>query len=305
MTSYHLLLDTSSLLYRAFFALPRSLTDPSGAPINAVHGYLDMTARLLTDRIAPHLPDARIVHVFDHDWRPAGRVSIYPGYKAARPPDPEGLPPQFDLLRRFLRLLGMLVVEAPNWEADDAIGTLCTTAQPGDHVDIVTGDRDLLQLVRDPSADGPTVRVLFTTRGVSELKIFDATAVQAEYGVPPERYVDFAILRGDPSDGLPGVKGIGPKTARDLILRYPTLDALLDDAAAQPPRLATSLLEAQDYIAAMRLIVPVRTDATLQSIQDAADDAQLDELAAAHRLSGPLRRLRGAQDETMRRTSTP
>ncbi|GAC1639846.1 MAG: 5'-3' exonuclease [Herpetosiphon sp.] len=302
MTSYMLVLDTSSLLYRAFFALPRSLTDKSGAPINAVHGYLDMTTRLLADHVEPHLPDARIVHVFDHAWRPSGRVAAYPPYKAGRPPDPDGLPPQFDLLRVVLRLAGMAVVEAPGWEADDAIGTLCATARAGDHVDIVTGDRDLLQLVRDPTAQCPTIRVLFTTRGVSDLKVYDAAAVQARYGVIPERYVDFAMLRGDPSDGLPGVKGIGEKTAQRLVQRYPALDALLDDAD-QPPRLAATMRGARAYLTAMRLVVPVRTDVSLHHSEGVRDDAGLDVLATTHRLGGPVRRLRVVQDTIMRRKS--
>jgi len=150
----------------------------------------------------------------------------------------------------------------------------------------------------------PVPRALAEHEGVhlAGVKVFDAAAVQSQYGVPPERYVDFAILRGDPSDGLPGVKGIGEKTARDLVQRYPTLDALLADAAAQPPRLATSLLAAHAYIAAMRKVVPVRTDAALQTIADAPDDAGLDELAATHRIGGPVRRLRAAQNATMGRT---
>ncbi|HEX6255253.1 MAG TPA: 5'-3' exonuclease [Euzebyales bacterium] len=282
-----LLLDTSSLMYRAFFALPDSITDGRGRPVNAVRGYLDMTARLIGD----HGPD-RVVHTFDADWRPAGRVAAYHGYKGDRAEDPEGLPEQFPLLRRVLAVLGQECVEAPGWEADDALAVLCAPVSDPDRVDIVTGDRDLIQLVRDP-----VVRVLYTLRGVSELRIFDADTVREHYAVPPERYVDFAILRGDPSDGLPGVPGVGEKTAQRLVSAYPTLEALLDDADAQTPKLGERLREAAPYIAAMREVVPLRTDVELKRTSGARDDTAAERLAAEHNLDGPVGRLRAALDE--------
>lgn len=285
--THTLLLDTSSLTYRAFFALPASITDDAGRPVNAVRGYLDMTARLVAD----HRPD-RVHHVFDADWRPAGRVAAYPGYKSDRAPDPEGLPEQFPLLRKVLLALGQSCVEAPGWEADDALAVLCAGVEAPDRVDIVTGDRDLIQLVRDP-----VVRVLYTLRGVSELRIFDAAEVMARYKVPPERYVDFAILRGDPSDGLPGVPGIGEKTAQRLVAAYDTLDALLADADAQSPRMAERLRAAGEYVAAMRAVVPLRGDVALERVDGERDDAAADALAAAHRIEGPVGRLRAAIDE--------
>ena len=210
--TYRLLLDTSSLMYRAFFALPASIKDDDGRPVNAVHGYLDMTTRLLTTR----RPDS-IVHVYDDVYVPGDRARAYPPYKAHRPPDPEGLPEQFGLLETVLAAFGAERASAANWEADDAIGTLCAQARADDVVEIVTGDRDLLQLVRDHT---PTVRVLFTVRGVSDLGVFDEAAVQEKYGVPAARYVDFATLRGDPSDGLPGRRWHrredGAQTDRDI-----------------------------------------------------------------------------------------
>lgn len=281
-----LLLDTSSLLYRAFFALPTTITGRDGRPVNALRGYLDMTARLLADR----RPDG-VVHVFDNDWRPAPRVAAYPGYKSARADEPEQLTTQFAVLPTILDALGHPQVEAPGWEADDAIGTLCASAEGKERLAVVTGDRDLLQLVRDPH-----VRVLFTVKGVSELAEFDEAAVEERYGVPPSRYVDFAILRGDPSDGLPGVPGIGEKTARALVAAYPDLDALLADAASQTPRLAQRLTAAGEYVAAMRRIVPVATDVDLQRRGGTRNDAALDALAEQHNLEGPLRRLREAMD---------
>jgi len=283
-----LLLDTSSLAYRAFFALPSSITDPSGQPVNAVRGYLDMTAQLVRE----HRPD-RIIHVFDDDYRPAPRVAAYPGYKAERPDDPEGLPAQFELLAQVLDALGAERAVALGWEADDAIGALCAAAAPDDAVDVVTGDRDLLQLVRD---DGPAVRVLFTVKGVKQLAVFDEAGVLERYGIPASRYVDYAILRGDPSDGLPGVKGIGEKTARSLVGAYASLEDLLADADAQPPRLAAALRDSADYLRAMREVVPVRVDVHVELTRGTRDDAVLAQLAERHAIENPLRRLQEALD---------
>ncbi len=286
--AHRLLLDTSSLTYRAFFALPTSIKAPDGCPINAAHGYLDMTAQLVRDMA----PD-EIVHVFDHDWRPAPRVRAYAGYKADRPPDPEGLPEQFDVLRTVLDALGHPVAESPGWEADDAIATLCATAPAEDRVDVVTGDRDLLQVV---AVGPPQVRVLFTLKGVSQLGVFDDEAVEEKYGIPPDRYAEFAALRGDPSDGLPGVRGVGEKTARTLIQRYPSIPALLDDIDGHPPRLRAALDDARGYLAAMGEVVPVRTSLEVTMRRGTRDDALLDDLAEQYRLGGPLRRLREALD---------
>ncbi|MDM7914729.1 MAG: 5'-3' exonuclease, partial [Candidatus Eisenbacteria bacterium] len=263
-----LLLDTSSLMYRAYFALPATIRDDAGRPVNAVHGYLDMTTRLLSGELpaAPGLlSPAAVFHVFDDAIVPVERARAYPAYKAQRRPDPEGLPEQFDLLEEVLTAAGLPRARAIGWEADDAIGALCArfAEESGAAVDIVTGDRDLLQLVRDARGGAKprsAVRVLFTLRGVSELACFDEAMVLDRYGVPPQRYTDFATLRGDPSDGLPGVRGIGPKTAAQLVQAYPTLDALLEagERAELPPRPAGSLRAARDYIVAMRDVVPVR-----------------------------------------------
>lgn len=284
--TYKLLLDTSSLMYRAFFALPPSIADQAGQPINAVHGYLDMTTRLLTT-YKPH----ELIHIYDADWRPAGRVDLYPPYKADRPEDPAALPPQFVRLREILTALGLPQAEAPAWEADDAIGSLCAAAQATDHIAIVTGDRDLLQLVQDGNGDTPTIEVLYTVRGVSTLETFDEAGVQQKYNVPPQRYVDFAILRGDPSDGLPGVKGIGEKTAAKLVAEYPTLAALLAAADTQPARIAANLKAAAEYMAIMAQIVPVRKAVAVEISRPVKDDALVAKLAAAYGITGPVKRL--------------
>jgi 5'-3' exonuclease len=283
-----LLLDTSSLLYRAFFGLPTSIKDPAGRAVNAVHGYLDMTARLYALRS----PDV-IVHVFDDVFVPAARAAAYPLYKAHRPEDPPELPPQFDLLKDVLDAFGLERARAPEWEADDALAALCASAAPDDEIGIVTGDRDLLQLVRDSS---PTVRVLFTVKGVTDLAEFDESAVLEKYGVPAARYVDFAILRGDPSDGLPGVPGVGEKTACRLVQTYRSLDALLDEAGSQSKRLAEQLDRSREYVAAMRDVVPVRPDVSVIRERGQRDTARLEALAEQRRLGGPIRRLTEALD---------
>jgi 5'-3' exonuclease len=286
-----LLLDTSSLMYRAFFALPDSIKDPRGRPVNALHGYLDMTGRLIEARE----PD-EVLHVFDDDWRPAARVELYPGYKANRAVDPHGLPEQFGLLREILGAFGMIQAEAPGWEAEDAIGALCIQAEEADRIDIVTGDRDLIQLVRDP-----IVRVLFTRKGVSELDVLDEAGVLGKFGVPATRYADFAILRGDPSDELPGLPGVGQKTAQLLVQAYPTLDALMEDARAEKrtgaplrrsPKLRATIRDSVDYLAAMRQVVPIRTDVAVRIQTSSRNDAHLDDLAERLNLKGPLRRVR-------------
>ena len=283
---HRILLDTSSLLYRAYFGLSKAITDAEGRPAQAVHGYLDMTARLVRDR-----GPAEVVHCLDDDWRPAARVAAYAGYKAHRPPDPEGLPEQAAALAALLGALGATTAWSPGWEADDVVGTLCARAGPGERVDVVTGDRDLLQVVRDGD---PAVRVLFTVKGVSELAVFDEAAVEARYGVAPSRYADLAILRGDPSDGLPGVKGVGEKTARALVQEHGSLDGVLAATTTLTPRLAERLAAAGDYLEAMRVVVPVRTDVAVEEERTERDDALLDALAARHGATGPVRRLRAA-----------
>ncbi|HSJ50775.1 MAG TPA: 5'-3' exonuclease [Actinomycetota bacterium] len=293
--THRLVLDVSSLMYRSFFAMGDTVSSPSGRPVGAVYGYLDMTARLLVSR----RPD-EVVHAYDHEWRPVARTDLYAGYKANRPPDPDGLPEQFTMLRQVLDLSGMVQAQTRGWEAEDAIGAICAEAAPDDRIEIVSGDRDLIQLVRDP-----VVRLLFTLRGVTELLELDEAAVFERYGVPADRYAEFAILRGDPSDALPGVRGVGEKTARALIQTYASLDELLDDAAAPTPRngplkgkpaLRARLIEAADYVATMQRLVPVNAEAPLDRWGGERDDAGLEGLAEELGLRGPVRRLRAALD---------
>ena len=293
--THRLLLDVSSLMYRAHFALGDQVATPSGRPVGAVHGYLDMVTRLIVTR---H-PD-EVVHAYDHEWRPVARTDIYAGYKANRPTEPDGLPEQFTMLRQVLDLAGMPQAMTRGWEAEDAIGALCAEAHPTDRIEIVSGDRDLIQLVRDP-----VVRLLYTVRGVSDLDELDEASVLERYGVPASRYAEFAILRGDPSDDLPGVRGVGEKTAAALVQAYDSLDEILADAATEDPRpgplkgkpaLRARLRGSVEYVAAMQRLVPVNLDPPLDRWRGERDDEALVGLAEELGLRGPVQRLRAALD---------
>ncbi len=261
-----MLLDTASLYFRAFFGVPDSLRAPDGTPVNAVRGLLDFIARLVGD----HSPGA-VVACWDDDWRPAWRVELLPSYKAHRvveevptAPDvevtPDPLAVQVPLIAETLALLGVPVVGAARHEADDVIGTLATGA--GRPVDVVTGDRDLFQLVDDDAR----VRVLYTARGVGRIEVVDAARVRERHGVEPGQYAEYAVLRGDPSDGLPGVRGIGDKTAAALLAAHGDLRGILRAAAAgtgpaggQAKRLAA----AADYLVSATTVVLVVRDLEL------------------------------------------
>ncbi|HEV2871247.1 MAG TPA: 5'-3' exonuclease H3TH domain-containing protein, partial [Actinomycetota bacterium] len=190
---------------------------------------------------------------------------------------------------------GLPVAEAAGYEADDVIGTIAAAAGPDERLAVLTGDRDLFQVVRDPQ-----VWVLYPLRGTSSLATMDAAGVAAKTGVRPERYVDLAILRGDPSDGLPGVAGVGEKTAAGLVADHPDLDALL--AAAQAgrltPKLASTLAASADYLDAMRKVVPVATDVDYRiSQRHPPDRERLAALAAAHAIEGPVDRMLAAMEQ--------
>src|SRR2546423_486828 len=210
-----LLVDYSSLLYRAYHSTPTTV------PWNGVYGFLGMMARILTDRRPEGLAVAA-----DDDWRPAFRVDAIPAYKAHRVSDePDPVTPHEQVGRRILEAFGICLVGSAGYEAEDVIAAIAATVgRPGE---ILSGDRDLFALVRDPD-----VAVLYPVRGVSELTRVDEAEITRRYGIPGRAYGDFAILRGDPSDGLPGVPGIGEKTAAALVAKYGSLDAML---AADPP----------------------------------------------------------------------
>jgi 5'-3' exonuclease len=296
-----MLLDAASLYFRAFYGVPTSVTAPDGRPVNAVRGFLDMSARLIT----AHAP-SRFVACWDDDWRPAFRVAALPSYKAHRlAPDggeetPAELGPQVPVLVDVLAAAGIARVGAPGYEADDVIGTLATRARGP--VDVVTGDRDLFQLVDDARG----IRVLYTARGITDIETVDEAAVAAKYGIPGRAYADFAVLRGDPSDGLPGVAGVGAKTAAALVGAFGDLAGIRAAAArtvvAKPPLTAAVLKKlhaAADYLDAAPVVVAVARDIDLPPVEGAlpprpADPQALAALAEAHNLESPLRRLGAA-----------
>jgi 5'-3' exonuclease len=189
----------------------------------------------------------------------------------------------------------MLQAQTEGWEAEDAIGAFCLDAGSDDRLEIVSGDRDLIQLVQDP-----VVRLLYTVRGVSDLLELDEAGVLTKYGVPASRYAEFAILRGDPSDDLPGVKGVGEKTARALVQAFPSIEAILAGAAEGSadiaPRIRERLLESSSYLDAMLRLVPVNGEAKLSLWAGGRDDAALKELAAELGIKGPSQRLLAAID---------
>ena len=275
-------LDAPSLVYRAYFALPTSVRSPSGMAVNAVRGFMEMLKTLITDR----RPE-RIVAVFDADYRPSFRVEAYPPFKAHRPEDPADLPPQFDLLAEVLDAAGISRVEAPGLEADDALATLVRDVPEDARAVVVTGDRDLLALVRDPQ-----VVVLFTVKGVSQMREFDEAEVEYTYGVPPRLYGEFATLRGDPSDGLPGVAGIGPQRAAALLGKYGSIPGILDHVDELSMKMAQSFAESRDYLKAMETVVPLVTDARLESTEPGAPDPdRLGVLAEKYGLGSSAARL--------------
>ncbi|UFU04336.1 5'-3' exonuclease [Ruania suaedae] len=275
-----MLLDTASLYFRAYFGVPDSLTAPDGTPVNAVRGMLDFLTRLI-DQYRP----THVACCWDNDWRPQWRVDLVPTYKAHRvveevPGDsdveevPDSLAVQVPVIAETLAALGIAVVGADGYEADDVIGTLATDA--GMPVDVVTGDRDLFQLVRDGSPQGPDhpVRVLYTARGVGRHEVLTEAAVQERYGVAASRYADFATLRGDPSDGLPGVKGVGEKTAASLLATYGDI-AGVRAAAADPATPLAAGMRAKINAAADYLDVAPQVVAVAREI-DSVDPAALD-----------------------------
>jgi 5'-3' exonuclease len=265
------LLDSASLYFRAFFGVPDTITAPDGAPVNAVRGFTDMLSYII-ELTKP----TRLVACLDLDWRPAFRAQALPSYKAHRlAPDgkleivPAALEAQVPTILAVLQAAGIARAGAEGYEADDVIGALCARERI-DPVEVVSGDRDLFQVVRDE----PTpVRVRYTGRGVAKATLYGPAELAQRYGLPPSRagqaYVDMAVLRGDPSDGLPGVAGIGEKTAATVVSRFGSFDELL--AAVGDPtdrRLAqgvrTKLAAARDYLAVAPGVVRAAVDAPVK-----------------------------------------
>ncbi|MEV0035993.1 5'-3' exonuclease [Streptomyces sp. NPDC056909] len=295
-----MLLDTASLYFRAYFGVPDSVRAPDGTPVNAVRGLLDFIARLVQD----HRPD-ELVACMDADWRPQWRVELIPSYKAhrvaeerAEGPDeeetPDTLAPQVPVIEAVLDALGIARVGVAGYEADDVIGTLAGRAKGP--VDIVTGDRDLYQLVDDARG----VRVLYPLKGVGTLQLTDEAVLREKYGVDGPGYVDLALLRGDPSDGLPGVPGIGEKTAAKLLDAFGDLAGIMaavdDPRSKLTPSQRKRLDEAREYVAVAPTVVRVAGDVPLPEFDPALpseprDPALVEALGARWGLGGALQRL--------------
>jgi 5'-3' exonuclease len=289
-----LLLDTPSLYFRAFHGVPSSVTAPDGTPVNAIRGTIDVLARQIRD-----LRPSRVVACFDYDWRPAWRVELLPSYKLHRVGEgggdqtPDELGPQVPVLEAVLDAIGIARLGAEDFEADDVIGTLAARHSPRP-VDILTGDRDLFQLIRD---DRP-VRVIYT---VEKFRAVDEARVTEKYGIPGRSYGDFAVLRGDPSDGLPGVSGIGGKTAAALIERFGSVEAMVravDEGVTDgfPAGARNKLAAARDYLTVAAPVVRVREDVPLPDVDDhlptePRDPDALVELSERWGLDSPLNRL--------------
>lgn len=296
-----MLLDAASLYFRAYFGVPETMTAPDGMPVNAVRGFLDMTARLVGAR-----RPTRLVACMDADWRPAFRVAAVPSYKEHRLAPgsgvaeliPDTLVPQVPVIEDTLDALGIARVGVAGFEADDVIGTLA--ARDDGPVEVVTGDRDLFQVVRE---DGP-VLILYTARGVGKLQVCGVAQIAEKYGIPGRGYADFATLRGDPSDGLPGVPGVGEKTAAALITRFGTIEKLLaaldaGETAGFPAGARARLQAAREYLDVAPAVVRVRQDVPLPPYDDTlpaepADPDRLVELSDKYGLDGSLSRVLGA-----------
>lgn len=306
-----MLLDTASLYFRAFYGVPDTFRAADGTPVNALRGLLDFISRLVAGYSPSHLACC-----WDNDWRPAWRVELIPSYKAHRVAGagqtvvaematssdtsgeqaPDDLAVQVPLILAVLDSLGIAVVGKDGYEADDVLGTLASTAPMP--VDVVTGDRDLFQLVDD----GRSVRVLYIARGVGKHEQVDEAWVRAKYGIPASAYVDYATMRGDASDGLPGVAGIGDKTAASLLNSYGSLEGILAAASDAHTKISGSVRSklgaAIDYLAVAPAVVAVVRDLDLDVDWDdlllpqvPKDSARFTELAELLELGGSADRI--------------
>jgi 5'-3' exonuclease len=297
-----MLLDSASMYFRAFYGVPDTVTAPDGTPVNAVRGLLDMITRLVRARG----PD-RLIACMEPDWRPAFRVAAIPSYKAHRAnPDgseqvPDALNAQIPVIEEVLAAAGVAMAGAKGYEADDMIGTLA--ARAAGPVEVVTGDRDLFQLVDDSRP----VRIIYIARGVAKFEVIDEAAVTARYQIPGRAYAAFATLRGDPSDGLPGVSGVGDKTAAALVRVFGSIENMLTALDAGhggfPMGTRPKLVAARDYLRAAIGVVKVADDGPLPDVdgrlgQGPADPRRLEDLGERWGLGSSLRRMVAALAET-------
>lgn len=271
-----MLLDSASLWYRAYYGMPDTMLAPDGTPVNAIRGYLDMTARL----VGIYKPD-RLVACLDGDWRPSWRVDIFPAYKANRleeesdeEVEPETLTPQIPILLDILDHFGIPIVGVDDYEADDVMATYAEVERGP--IRIVTGDRDLFQMVDDKR----DIKVVYLAKGISQHDLVDIKYVADKYAIPGDRYDLFAMFRGDPSDGLPGVKGIGEKGAAVIANNFASVEDALAAAheshSALPPALAKKIIAGTDYLKIAPKLVRVARDAPLPKVDLAMPSAPAD-----------------------------
>ncbi len=257
-----MLLDSASLWYRAYFGMPDTLVSPSGLQVNAIRGYLDMTSKLIN----LYKPN-RIVACLEGDWRPSWRVELFPDYKMNRldesgeEEEPDTLSPQIPILLDLLEALGLPMLGVDDYEADDLMATFAVN-QPGP-VRIVTGDRDLFQLVDDKR----DVKVVYLAKGIANHDLVDLKWIEQKYEIPGDRYGLFAMIRGDASDGLPGIKGIGEKGAASIAKQFTNLDDVMKAATNDDERLTTNirkkLLESAEYAKIAPKLVGCATDVSI------------------------------------------
>lgn len=262
-----MLLDSASLWYRAYYGMPDTMVAPDGTPVNAIRGYLDMTARLLT----MYQPN-RLVACIEGDWRPSWRVALFPDYKANRveegsedeEEEPDTLTPQIPILLDLIDAFGITVIGIDDYEADDVMASYAV--QHEGPVRIVTGDRDLFQMVDDDR----NVAVVYLAKGLSQHELVDKQWVANRYEIPGDRYALFAMFRGDPSDGLPGVKGIGVKGAAHIANHFHSVEEVIAAAMGNHPSLTPALtkriLDGQDYLAIAPTLVHCAKDISLPNI---------------------------------------
>jgi 5'-3' exonuclease len=270
-----LLLDSASLWYRAFFGMPDTLLSPSGEPVNAIKGFLDMSARLINQ-----YQPSRLVACLEGDWRPSWRVELFPGYKANRvdesgeEEEPDTLGPQIPILLDILEAFGIPMVGVDDYEADDIMATFSVKERGPTFV--ATGDRDLFQLVDDKRR----VKIVYLAKGISNHDLVDRAWIKNRYEIPGDRYALFAMLRGDASDGLPGVRGIGEKGAAHIANHFESIeDALAAAHAADEkltPALRKKLIAGSDYVAIAPKLVHCALDVPIPSMSITVPSKPLD-----------------------------
>lgn len=300
-----LLLDSASLWYRAFYGLPQSMVSPSGQPVNAIRGYLDSIARM----VVTYQPD-RIVACLDGDWRPSWRTDLIPEYKANRIEEAsddgslsdaaeelEILEAQVPVIMEVLDAIGIPLIGIDDYEADDVIATL-SVREPGPTF-IVTGDRDLFQLVDDKRK----VKVAYIAKGISQHELVDLKWIKNRYEIPGDRYALFATFRGDPSDGLPGARGIGPKGAATIANSFATINEVIEAANNSNSKLSASLqkkvLESAEYLRKAEIVVNCVDDLRLPKgpfnlPKKVVNSKALETLAKSYGIDSSVKRLLSA-----------